>query len=551
MENIDLLITNANILTLDDQNNRACSLAVSSGKIINIWKEKEPPISISLNTEVINLQGKTLVPGFIDTHNHILMYSLNKGKVDCSSPLNRNIDDILRRIHAKAQNTPKEEWILGFGYDDTLLEDKRHPTREELDSVAPDHPVFIHHISAHFAVVNSKALELAGIQEDIQDPQGGSFGRDDNGRLNGLLIEIPAMEYIQNKIPVPTIEEMVKMLGLGSQDYLSHGITTNTDAAVGLAFGEKEFDVHIQAARNGINPMRSQLMIMHTLLRKDERFGNYDAKKLDKEIIQLSKGKARLDSAKMFQDGSIQGLTGALREPYYNNPNVSGGLIHNQNEFNEEILDLHQRGFRLAIHGNGDRAIGSILTGYAYALEKVPKIDHRHRIEHVQTATNDDLDLMKKLGVAGSVFINHVYYWGDRHKRLFLGPDRAYRIDPLADMAERNLLFTLHSDCPVTPISPLFSVWAAVNRITKGGEVLGPSQKIDVITALKAMTIYGAMLNFSEGENGSIEIGKVADFAVLEADPTEVNPMEIKDISVQVTIIDGKVVFEKKGAIQF
>lgn len=553
MEKVDLLITNANILTLDNQNRRASSISVTNGRINGVWAKSEPPrdaVNITSKTKVINLKGSTLIPSFIDTHNHILMYSLNLNKVDCNTPPNKNINDILKRIRLKASETPKGKWIQGYGYDDTLLEDQRHPTRKELDQVTQDHPVFITHISGHLAVANSKALELAGIDESIANPRGGHFGRDHNGFLDGVLHEIPVIEYVQRVVPIPTVEEMVKLLGKGARDYLAQGITTNTDAGVGLIYGESEFDAHIQAAEQGINPMRAQLMIMHTLLRENEKFSNYRAEQLNQEIIEISNGKARLDSAKMFQDGSIQGLTGALRKPYYNKPEISGELLHEQRTFNEEILDLHRRGFRIAIHGNGDRAIGSILDGFTHALNQAPQKDHRHRIEHVQTATIEDLNRMQKLGIAGSVFINHVCYWGDRHKRLFLGPERAERISPLADMKERDLLFTLHSDCPVTPISPLFSVWAAVNRVTTKGEVLGSEQRIDVVTALKAMTIYGAKLNFNEDNSGSIEIGKQADFAILEADPTEVNPLDIKNISVEATLIDGEIVYKKKGALQ-
>ncbi|MFO2551168.1 amidohydrolase family protein [Alicyclobacillus cycloheptanicus] len=216
--------------------------------------------------------------------------------------------------------------------------------------------------------------------------------------------------------------------------------------------------------------------------------------------------------------------------------------IH-QDQLNTEMADLHQRGFRLATHGNGDRAIGSILDAYAHCLQVAPRKDHRHRIEHVQTATVEDLHRMQELGVAASFFINHVYYWGDRHRRLFLGPERASRINPLRDAVERKILFTLHSDCPITPISPLFSVWAAVNRVTRDGEVLGAPQRIDVERALKAMTIDGARLNFDEQHAGSIEAGKRADFVVLGADPTKVHPLEIRTIPIQSTWIEGRVVF--------
>ncbi|HLQ82217.1 MAG TPA: amidohydrolase family protein, partial [Pseudogracilibacillus sp.] len=204
-----------------------------------------------------------------------------------------------------------------------------------------------------------------------------------------------------------------------------------------------------------------------------------------------------------------------------------------------------KRGFRIAVHGNGDRAIGSILDAFEYALNQFPRDDHRHRIEHVQTATTEDLDRMQKLGVAGSFFINHVYYWGDRHEQIFLGPDRARRISPLKDAFDRELLFTLHSDCPVTPISPLFLIWSAVNRMTREGNILGSDQRIDVLTALRAMTIDGARINFDEQNSGSIEQNKDADFTILSANPLEIEPLEIKDIEVLGTIIDGDVVYRK------
>ncbi|SDI75436.1 amidohydrolase [Natribacillus halophilus] len=547
-----LILTNANILTLDENNRRAGSVEVTNGRISGIWPTPEPPYNLkgsSQGTEVINLHGATLMPGFIDTHNHLLMYSLNMNKVDCSTPPNKDIDDILQNIRIKVNETPKGEWVQGYGYDDSLLEEKRHPTRVELDKIASDHPVFITHISSHLAVANSKALELAGVTEDVPDPQGAHLGRDHSGKLDGVLYEIPAMNYVQRVTPLPTIKEMVGAMEKGSQDYLAHGITTNTDACVGLFYGETEFDAHIIASNKGKNPMRSKLMIMHTLLKKNGRFDNYTADELNQEIMNKTNGNVSLDSAKMFQDGSIQGLTGALRKPYYNKPGVVGKLLHDQHELNEEILELHKRGFRIAIHGNGDRAIGSILEGYTYALEKDPRADHRHRIEHVQTATVEDMERMKKLGVAGSVFINHVYYWGDRHKRLFLGPDRSIRINPLADMKERGLLYTLHSDCPVTPISPLFSVWAAVNRLTSEGEILGPNQRLDVNDALKSMTSYGAKLIFNEDCSGSIEMGKQADFAVLEDDPTQVDPIDIKDIPIKATFIGGEAVYEANSGV--
>jgi len=546
--NIDLLLTNGNILTLDEYGQLAGSVAVQNGRIVGIWKEAKPPkdaFTFSPSTQVIDLKGSTLLPGFIDTHNHLPMYAQTKDQVNCSSPLNRTISDIQKALHEKVKQTPNGEWILGYGYDDTLLEEKRHPTRDDLDEIAPDHPICIKHISAHLAVANSKALRLAGVTDEQPDPAIGYFGRDHTGRINGVLYEFDAMESVYSKIPNKSTNEQLALLKEAVNDYLAQGITTNTDAGVGLDKGIADFEFHLKAIENNTNPMRMQLMMMHDLMRPNGPFANYTANELNEEIQRRSNGMARLDSAKLFQDGSIQGLTGALRKPYACNEKLYGDLCHDQESFNEEVYDLHKRGFRIAIHGNGDRAIGSILDAFEYALGKAPRDDHRHRIEHVQTATLEDLDRMQRLGVAGSFFINHVYFWGTRHAKVFLGPERAKRISPLVDAVQRHLLFTLHSDCPVTPISPLFSVWAAVNRLTREGDVLGPDQQIDVETALRSMTSFGAKLNFDEQQTGSIEVGKKADFVILEADPTKVNPIEIKDISVLMTIIDGKVVYEK------
>jgi len=353
------------------------------------------------------------------------------------------------------------------------------------------------------------------------------------------------LEYVNKVIPSLTNHEMIALIGEGARDYIAEGITSNTIAAVGIFEDGTDIDVHTLAAKKGVNPMRTDLMLMDHLVEANGKFAEFTAAEVNDKIKQSSNGKVCVNSVKLFQDGSIQGETGALREPYYHHPDVIGELQHSQEELNDKVLALHKRGFRIATHANGDRAIGSILEAYECALENNPRQNHRHRIEHVQTATAKDIEKMQKLQVAGSVFINHVYYWGERHKKMFLGPERAARISPLATMKAHDILFALHSDCPVTPISPLFSIWAAVNRVTSYGEVLGPNERIDVITALKAMTIYGAHMNFTEEDVGSIEINKYADFTMLERDPTQINPMEIKDIQVNATWIGGQIVYEK------
>ncbi|MBU9713508.1 amidohydrolase [Evansella tamaricis] len=550
MTNIDKLIVNANILTLDDNESYAGSVAIASGVISHIWEEQYPPCLNDLKNrddiEIIDVKGKTILPGFIDTHNHLLMYSQNRAQVNCSSPLNKNINDLLNTLERYISTKAIGEWVIGWGYDDTLLDDQRHPTKVDLDKVSPNNPMLIRHISGHFAVVNSVALKLAGVDDNVSDPSGGHFGRDNKGTLNGVLYEFPAMKPFDDILPEYSQDDLISLIEQGAEDYLSVGITTSTDAGVGLVKGDSEYDAHIKSVQLGKNPLRMRYMILHNLLSPGSRFENLSFTQLKQKIEQDTNGRATLDSAKLFQDGSIQGMTGALREPYFCDMNHFGNLIHDQNYLNEEVYELHKRGFRIAIHGNGDKAIASIIESYSMALKRLPKANHRHRIEHVQTATKEDLKQMKELGIEASFFINHVYYWGERHKKIFLGESRAKRINPLRDAMDLGFKFTLHSDCPITPISPLFSIWAAVNRRTTEGSVLGEDQKIDVITALKSMTIYGAWLNFEEDIAGSIEIGKQADFIIVDKDPLKVNVDDIKDISILSTFISGKEVYSKK-----
>lgn len=546
MMELDLLLINANVLTLDGGNNKAGSIGVKNGKISALWKEANPSmeeITLSDGNAVIDLQGRTVLPGFIDTHNHLISAIMLKRFIDCKSPLNQTIADIQKRISEKAAEVGKDTWIVGFGYDDTSLLDMRHPTKADLDAVAPDHPVVIYHISGHLCVANSIALSIAGIDEQIQNPKGGHLGRDASGQLNGILYEGATM-LVGSHMPGPSEEEVISFIREEAHNYAAQGITTCTDAKIGVSTDIDDIELCMKAIEQGAIPFRMKLMVSSDKLNQDKNLQSMTADEVDVYIRKRSGGRASLDSVKLFQDGSIQGLTGALREPYFCDAERYGELIKSQEELNAEVKEWHDKGFRIAVHGNGDRAIGSILDAFEEVLTSNPRSDHRHRIEHVQTATTEDLERMRKLGVAGSFFINHVYFWGDRHEQLFLGPERAARISPLAEAKELEVLFTLHSDCPVTPISPLFSVWAAVNRVTSSGKTLGAEQRIDVLTALRAMTSYGAELSFEEAETGTIECGKRADFVILDEDPAAVDPMRIKDISIAATLMDGKFIYD-------
>jgi predicted amidohydrolase YtcJ len=247
---------------------------------------------------------------------------------------------------------------------------------------------------------------------------------------------------------------------------------------------------------------------------------------------------------KIWQDGSLQGFTGFLTAPYQTQPEGRSGYAgypaRSREKLTEMVLNYHRAGYQIAIHANGDAAIDDVLFAIRAAQKELPRPDARHRIEHCQTPRDDQLDQMKELGITPSFFVGHVYYWGDRHRDIFLGQQRAARISPLASAASRGIRFTIHNDTPVTPVDPLLLVWCAVNRTTKDGRPLGPEQCISPFAALRAVTSDAAWQNFEESVKGTIEVGKLADFVILKDNPLTIDPSKIKDIQIVQTIVAGE-----------
>jgi predicted amidohydrolase YtcJ len=343
---------------------------------------------------------------------------------------------------------------------------------------------------------------------------------------------------VQSCLPEPSVEDMHRYLQNSAREYLAAGVTSVVDAALGFAYGMHEAEAWALLDADVRVPLRLGTAVLYPLWKElREGAGPGLDWSGDPEWV-------RPLAVKLFQDGSIQLRTAALRQPYHGETEPANGhLIWPQEELDLMVADAHSSGWQIWIHGNGDAAIGSNLDAYERALRDDPRSDHRHRIEHCQTAGEDQLDRMASLGVAASFFAPHVWYWGDRHRDIFLGPERAARIDPLASALQRGIRFGLHNDSPVTPISPLLSIGTAVSRLTSGGQVLGAGQVITLDQALRAMTLDSAYLAFEENLKGTLTEGKLGDVVVLEADPYEVPPQEIKDISVSATIVGGQIMY--------
>lgn len=539
--NADAIYINGTVLTVDVSNRTAEAVAVRDGHVEAVGRRSDIEALAGPATRVVDLKGKTLIPGFVDAHSHFLGTGAAQAfSVDLSSaPVGtvKNIDEIVARLKHKAESVPKGGWLLGHGYDDTLITEKRHPTRADLDRASTDHPIYIRHVSGHFAVANSKALELAQVTRDTPNPQGGEFRRDAAGEPNGVLEET-ALARVAARIPALSREQNLEAIRKATEIYAAKGVTTAQDGAFG---NPKLLGMLQDAAAQG--QLRIRLVLWPTApVAKALIDGKAEFRSPDPRLL-------RIGATKIFGDGSIQGYTGYLSEPYHvhapgKDHAYRGYPTMPRDQLAALVLEQHKAGRQIAIHGNGDAAIDDILFAFSEAQKAFPRPDARHVIVHAQTARDDQLDRMKELGVIPSFFVLHTYYWGDRHRDVFLGPQRAMRISPAESALKRGLRFTIHTDTPVVPMDPLRLMWSAVNRISSGGKVIGAAERISPTQALRAVTIDSAWQAFEENTRGSIEPGKVADFAILSASPLE-DPARIKDIQVIETIVGGKTIYSR------
>ncbi|MDQ4003261.1 MAG: amidohydrolase [Actinomycetota bacterium] len=532
MTNADCVLI-GKIYTLDDSRPEAEGVAIREGRISYVGNADDARRSVGPRAEVIDLGGRVALPGFIESHSHPILYGRYLEEVDCRYC--SSLEEIVEALRKRASLTPPGEWVVGNGYDHTLLRESRHPTRRELDRASDEHPILLRNITVHNVVANSRALRTTGVTPETPDPEGGRIGRDANGEPDGVLWEW-AQNLVQPHLPEASIGEVRRQLHGAAKEYLSAGVTSVVEAGLGLAHGMRDVEACASAAEDGGLPVRLGAAIIYPLW-KELQAGAGPGLEWEGDPE-----KVRPVAVKFFQDGSIQIRTAALRQPYHGETeSADDHLIWTQEKLERAVADAHSSGWQVWTHGNGDAAIGSILDAYEKVLADDPRSDHRHRAEHCQTAGEDQLDRIGNLGVAISFFAAHVWHWGDRHRELFLGPERAARIDPLNSALQRGIRFGLHNDSPVTPISPLLSIGTAVSRLTSGSQVLGAEQAITVEQALRSMTLDSAYLAFEENSKGSLTRGKLGDVVVLEADPYEVAPQEIKDIPVAATIVGGEV----------
>lgn len=529
-------IINAMILDMDTNTPYLGTLIINNGIITDIITQNEKV----KNPDAIDLNGQYIIPGFIDTHSHPTAYGMTKLMVNCADSNIKNMDDIIAIFKTQKEHLTHDGWLIGYGYNEKDLDEQRHPNRYDLDQISTDIAIAVMHYSGHMATANTKALELMGIGFTDDNPEGGYYERDNEGKVNGVLIEMPATEKLMSVLPEPTPEDIAHRMNLAVDDYVKSGITNTSDLLIGNK-GETDYEGVLTFLKQP-QRIRTRWMITHQLLEHHPKFQDVHADTIERDFQTYSNHMSHLGGVKFFNDGSIQLQTASIRGAYLDGIEPPKPLLK-QHHMIEKFKHFQQLGYNIVTHANGDAAASAVIEAYKKTAEfKTNPLCNR--IEHLQTISKSDIQEMVKHHIGGSFFINHVYYFGDLHRDVFLGNDKAENLNPVKWAEDSGMTFTLHTDAPVTPISPLESIQIAVDRKTKDGDTLGEHQRLTRDEAFKKMTADAAKLNHTEQSEGTIKAGKVADFVVLNQNPLDTHTT-LNNSLIEMTICNGQVVYKK------
>ena len=506
----DLVLHNATVLTLAPSMPRASWIAIDQGRIIRVGSGESPLGAGSRPARSIDCQGGTLVPGFNDAHCHVLATAASLLAVDCSPAAVSSIEDIMAKLQTHSTHVAKDTWLRGTGYNDFYLREGRHPNRWDLDQATPDHPVRLLHRSGHAIVLNSRAMALMGIHKDTPDPLDGVIERDEGtGEPTGLLLEMN--DYLDGVLPPLSQNEVERGIGLFNEWCLALGITSLQDVTPGNNL--ERWELFVGLKKRGLLTPSVTFMAgaghVPRFLHEGFTFG-YGAHGL------------RLGSAKIV----VTMTTGALQPP--------------REELRRLVREAHLGGFQVAIHAVEAEAVEEAIEAIRLGMEGNTAGALRHRIEHCSECPPH---LIKKLARNGITVVTQpgfLYYSGERYLAEVPG-DRLPWLYPIGSLRAAGVPLGAGSDAPVIPLNPLMGIYAAVTRRAESGDVVLPGEALGVEAALRMYTLGSAYASFEERVTGSIEEGKRADLALLDRDPTAVDPEEIKDIRVLMTVVQGEV----------
>ena len=535
----DHIITMAATATASAQ--KPTALAIHGDQIVWTGERKDHGNWLGADTEVHELGDRALLPGFIDAHGHLTYLAATLKWANLASPPVGQVVDMSTLQGTLAdyiteQAIPPGTWVIGNGYDDSLLKEQRHPDRDDLDAVSSQHPIALIHVSGHLTAVNSAALRTVNIDAETLDPAGGHIRRrPGSSEPNGVLEEtatypIRAVMQQPSGNPITDIETALNV-------YASNGITTAQDGAIGAGAAEL------------LSMMdRDQLLTLDVVIypivgspaqdvRLDYRFSHYQ-------------NRLKVGGVKLILDGSPQGKTAYLSAPYAvpppgQNQDYLGYPTHTAAAVDAMVGHYLSHDIPVIAHANGDAAAQMLIDAVAAAGATEPVADHRTVMIHAQTVREDQLDQMARLGIVPSYFSAHTFYWGDWHRDSVLGVERAQRISPTRSSAERGMPFTVHNDTPIVPPDMLRLLWATTNRLTRSGQVLGAKQRLNTYEALVAITRDAAYQYFEEDRKGTLVAGKLADLVVLSGNPLELDRTRLLELDVPETWSHGTRVFER------
>jgi predicted amidohydrolase YtcJ len=518
----DYVVLNARVLTLDNNMPRAEAFAVKGDRFVAVGTTSDIRNLASSRTEIIDAEGMTITPGFIDAHSHPAGAGVNE-LVQVNADL-RSVSAIAGALRARADATPQGQWIRAFKYDDTKLSEGRPINRFDIDALVPDHPVAISHRGGHTSVYNSMALAMAGVTSETPDPPGGRFYRDSNGALTGLVAG-PARSVFNSLIPSDSTREQrkdgVKLITeLMTKSGLTSVHQTGASRNDMLAYQDARAEGNMRF-RMYLFP-RGQLF--NDLVNAGVRSGMGD------EVF-------RIGAVKFTADGSASERTMRMSTPFEGRPDDYGLLYMTEEEIHESVENAHRNDFQVAIHANGDVTIEMVLNAYQRVQELWPRKNPRHRIEHCSLVNPELLTRIKNLGVIPAPFYTYIHYHGN--KWVEYGEEKMRWMFAHRSFLDYGIPVAPASDYTPGPYEPMMAIQSMVTRKDFDGRIWGPNQRITIDEALRICTMNGAYASFEEDIKGSISVGKLADFVILADDPHDVDPDEIKNIEIVRTVVGG------------
>lgn len=532
--NENLLIHGGPILTINPDQPLVEAVGIINGKVRAVGSTSDVRTHMGSGFNEIDLKGRMATPGLFDAHAHIIGTGVAAAEIEINADRVSSISEIVNLVEQRVRESKQGSWVIGQGYDQELLAERRHPARADLDAVSPDHPVILKRSCHHIMSVNSKALELAGITANTPDPDGGTIDRDEHGEPTGVLRE-NAMGAIYDIVPQPTEDEVLEKLIAGAEIFREHGVTSVADA--GFGDGHRiAMQAFQRAHAAGTLPVRTNLMmIIRDTLDEMIELGIHTG---------LGDDWLRIGNAKLYTDGSIGGRTARMLDAYNDEPENVGLWMEDPESMKAQIIKAHKAGFQQGHHAIGDAAITLLLDAYEQAQREYPVKNFRPRIEHCSIVSEEMLNRIQAIGavpIPGTTFLYDMrpVYLAN------LGEDRVRYAYAMKTFQDRGIVAAASTDAPVSLVNPMIGIQMMMTRVDRNGDEIFPEERLSLEDAIKAYTWNGAYSTNTEHEKGSLEPGKLGDVTIFETDLRSVDPLSLKDVRCDYTIADGKVVHER------